>query len=149
MVTSDGGFTLIEIIVTILLAAILAALMFQFMGTALTGSSGPVDIVRDSAEMEQLMEEIISAYVKEINDTIADPTDALDTIVANYAARDDVTLRYITFDDVTGVENPSPGPEPGTPETNTLKVTVQSAGHSLTTLLTISRTATTDPASKF
>ena len=63
----EQGFTLIEIIVTILLGSILAALMFQFMGTALTGSSGPVNIVRDGADVEAIMEEIIADYVKRIN----------------------------------------------------------------------------------
>jgi len=136
---SRDGFTLIEIIVTILLGAILAALMFQFMGTALTGSSGPVDTVRDNAETEKLMEEIISAYVQEINNNVTNP---LPTMVTNYAANSNVTMTYITFD-ASGAEQTS-----GTP-TDTLKVTVQSAGHSLTTLLTNSRTASTDPASKY
>ena len=139
---SEDGFTLIEIIVTIILGSILAALMFQFMGSALTGSSGPVEIVRDSSDMEALMEEIISAYVKEINDTSVDPTDALATIVTNYGSHSNVTLTYITFD-ASGTEQTS-----GT-ATNTLKVVVQSAGHSLVTLLTNSRTRTDDPVSKF
>jgi len=137
--TKQHGFTLIEIIVTILLGSILAALMFQFMGTALTGGSGPVNIVRDGAAMEQLMEEIISAYVEEINSNVTNP---LPTIVSNYAANSNVTMTYITFD-ASGAEQTS-----GTP-TDTLKVTVQSAGHKLTTLLTNSRAETDDPASKY
>ena len=146
---SDSGFTLIEIIATILLGSVLAALMFQFMGTALKGSSGPVDIVRDGAGMEALMEEIIADYVLEINDTTNDPpNDALDAIVTGYGSDSRVSLRYITFD-AGGAEQPAGGAEPGTPATDTLKVTVQSAGHSLVTLLTKSRANTDDPVSKF
>ncbi len=145
ILSADNGFTLIEIIVTIILGSILAAVMFQFMGTALTGSSGPVEIVRDSSDMEVLMEEIISAYVKEINDTTADPTDALDTIVTNYGTNSNVNLSYIRFDASSGAEeNLGLGTE-----TNTLKVTVQSAGHKLVTILTNSRVEPDDPVSKF
>jgi prepilin-type N-terminal cleavage/methylation domain-containing protein len=140
---SDSGFTLIEIIVTILLASVLASLMIQFMGSALTGSSRPVEIVRDSADMEALMEEIISAYVKEINTNVADP---LPKIVTNYGSRSNVTMWYITF--TNGVESPKPPTLPGT-VTDTLKVTVQSAGHSLVTLLTNSRVQANDPVSKY
>jgi len=139
------GFTLIEIIVTILLGSILAALMFQFMGTALTGSSRPVDIVRDGAAMEQLMEEIVSTYVEKMN---TDPANALGTIVTNYGANSNVTLKYIAFDAAGAEVFSGPMPLPGT-ATDTLKVTVKSAGHSLTTLLTNSRVNSDDPASKY
>jgi prepilin-type N-terminal cleavage/methylation domain-containing protein len=140
----DRGFTLLEIIITILVGSILATLMFQFMGSALTGSSVPVEIVRDSAATEKLMEEIISAYVKEINTNVVDP---LPKIVTNYGSRNNVTMWYITFD-ASGAESTKPDPLPG-PETNTLKVTVQTAGHSLVTLLTNSRAQADDPISKF
>ncbi len=140
--SSEDGFTLIEIIVTIILGSILAALMFQYMGTALTGSSGPVEIVRDSSNMEALMEEIIATYVEEIN---TNPTTALQTIFTNpvYAANSNVTMAYIEFD--------AGGNEavPASPPTETLKVTVQSTGHSLITILTNSRVQSDDPVSKF
>ena len=128
-----------------MLGSILAALMFQFMGTALTGSSGPVEIVRDSAAMEQLMEEIISKYVEEINTS---PASALNTIVTTYGSNSNVTLKYITFDGTGAEQFSGPLPLPGTP-TDTLKVTVQSAGHSTTTLLTNSRAGADDPVSKY
>jgi prepilin-type N-terminal cleavage/methylation domain-containing protein len=137
---SDNGFTLIEIIVTILLASVMAALMFQFMGTAMTGSSGPVDIVRDGSKMEALMEEMISEYVEEMN---TNPSTALQTISTSYASNSSVTMAYIEFD--------AGGNEavPASPPTDTLKVTVQAAGHSLVTLLTNSRAETDDPVSKY
>lgn len=137
---SDDGFTLIEIIVTILLSSVLAALMFQFMGTALTGSYGPVETVRDSSSMEALMEEIISEYVAEMN---TNPSTALQTIISNHASKSSVTMAYIEFD-TSGNEA-----VPASPPTDTLKVTVQSAGHSLITLLTNSRAQSDDPVSKF
>jgi len=96
--TTQHGFTLIEIIVTILLGSILAALMFQFMGTALTGSSGPVDIVRDSADMEALMEEIIADYVKRINTSPATALALMKTDADALVYGSAVTMAYIEFD---------------------------------------------------
>ena len=139
---SDSGFTLIEIIVTILLASVLAALMFQFMGSALTGSSGPVDIVRDGADVEALMEEVISDYVERINTDQSTALGLMKTDADASAYGSEVSMDYITFDS-SGNETPS-----GT-ATNILKVSVQAAGHSQITLLTNSRAQSDDPVRKF
>ncbi len=137
---SDSGFTLLEIIVTILLGSILAALMMQFMGTALISSSRPVDIVRDNSVMEALMEKIISEYVEKINNNSATP---LQNIKSGYAGDSNVTMDFIEFQS-DGTEN-----NLGATPTNSLKVTVQAAGHRLTTLLTKSRAKTDDPLSNY
>jgi prepilin-type N-terminal cleavage/methylation domain-containing protein len=135
---AQDGFTLVEIIVTITLASILATLMVQYMGTAMTASSGPVNMVRDGAKMEALMEKIISDYVKEIN---SDPANALQSIWDTYNPNSNVSPKYITF--TNGDENTPGG------ATNTLKITVQAAGHSITTLLTNSRAKSGDPVSNY
>lgn len=136
----EDGFTLIEIIVTIMLGSILAALMFQFMGSALTGSSEPVEIVRDASDMEALMEKIISDYVMRVN---TDPATALGLMVADTSYGSNVTMAYIEFD-AGGNEQPA-----ASPPSDTLKVTVQAAGHRLITLLTNSRAQSDDPVSKY
>ena len=111
---SDGGFTLLEIITTIIIAAILGALMIQFMGTTLLRSSDPVDLVRDEADGEGLVEKIISDYVTEING--ADFENALATIKATgYGSS--ITMEYLEFD--SGGDEVSPPPASG----NALKVT--------------------------
>ena len=71
------GFTLVEIIVTIVAAGILGAIFVQLMGTALSSSWNSVEIVRDEANAERLMERIIGEYVALINN---DPDTALDII---------------------------------------------------------------------
>jgi prepilin-type N-terminal cleavage/methylation domain-containing protein len=43
------GFTLVEIIVTLVAAGILGVIFIQFMGTALDASWNAVEIVRDEA----------------------------------------------------------------------------------------------------
>lgn len=132
------GFTLIEIIATIMMAGILSAIFIQFMGTALMRSGDSVNIVRDEASIEGLMEEIISDYLKEINNN--SPENALSTIKAkNYGS--DVTMEYIQFDG-DGNEQPSGS-------SNYLKVTIQATGHKLTAILTKSREKTDDPIVRY
>ena len=144
------GFTLVEIIVTLVAAGILGVIFTQFMGTALDASWNSVEIVRDEAGAEALLERIVAEYVADINE---DPPDnPLGNVVTNYDGQTidgiTITTRYIIFDDVSGNEiEVDPGP------TDNLKVVLQAPSqvspairfrHPLTTVLTNSRT-TDDP----
>ena len=140
------GFTLVEIIVTLVAAGILGAIFIQFMGTALDSSWNSVEIVRDEAGAEALMERIVAEYVADIN---ADPPDnPLGNVVTNYNGQTiegiTITTQYIYFD--------SSGDEQLGGSDN-LKVVLQAPSqvspairlrHPLTTVLTNSRT-TDDP----
>ncbi|MGD8366418.1 MAG: prepilin-type N-terminal cleavage/methylation domain-containing protein [Desulfobacterales bacterium] len=137
---SIAGFTLIEIIVTIVVGAILAAVMVQFMSTAMTRSADPTAAVRTEAETGTVMEEIVSSYVKVIN--ASNPSGALAQIQATYGSAAGVTMAYIRFD-ATGQEVVEGS------ATDTLKVTVQGTGYALTALLTESRVKSDDPASEY
>jgi prepilin-type N-terminal cleavage/methylation domain-containing protein len=92
------GFTLVEVIVTIMAAGILGAIFIQFMGTALNSSWNAVEIVRDESNGEALMEQIIAEYVALINNN--NPELALSTI-DNYDGQTingiSITARYIIF----------------------------------------------------
>lgn len=147
---STRGFTLVEVIVTIIAAGILGAIFINFMGTALTSSWNAVEITRDEAGAEALMEQIISEYVADIN---SNPGGALAGIDGTYDGWTSpngisVTTDYIEFDDTSGDENILSS---GT--SDNLKVVLQSSGpaapaisgrYSLTTILTNSRD-TDDP----
>jgi prepilin-type N-terminal cleavage/methylation domain-containing protein len=148
------GFTLVEVIVTIVAAAILGAIFINFMGTAMTKSTRAVLNVEAEANAQALMEQIVSDYTVKINEGLpaADPPDALDYILRkNYGAS--VTKQYITFD---SSGNQVGSGIPGTP-TDTLKITVmwdspdvtQAGGTAITTLLTKSRLSAADPAVAF
>jgi prepilin-type N-terminal cleavage/methylation domain-containing protein len=127
----DKGFTLVEVIVTIIAAGILGAIFINFMGTAMSKSTRALDNVRDEVAAEALMEQIVADYVFEINKT--DPSSALETIrVKNYGPN--VTKNYIDFNS-SGTEQTVTLPS----TSNTLKVIVQAPGNNLTTLLTNSR----------
>ncbi len=58
------GFTLVEIIVTIVVAAILGAMFLQIMETNLTGSVEPLIRVQDTFTLNEVMEKITADYKK-------------------------------------------------------------------------------------
>jgi len=143
-IADKSGFTLVEIIVSLVVAGILSIFYFHFMGTAMNSSWKSVELVEGEAKAEGLMEKIIADYVIRINQN---PDTALDQIVAleatyesdpNYGSP--VTMEYISYD---SAGNESSVPSPGT--SNNLKVTVQAPGNDFTTMLTKSRSETTDP----
>jgi prepilin-type N-terminal cleavage/methylation domain-containing protein len=144
---NSDGFTLVEIIVTIVAAGILGAIFVQLMGTALDASWNAVEIVRDESNGERVMEQIIADYVENINsdevEVDAGPDDALDYIFNNYNGKTingiTITTQYVEFD---GSGDESPG------GSDNLKIVLQASGqvspaitgrYSMTTILTTSR----------
>ncbi len=143
-IADQSGFTLIEIIVTLVAAGILAIFYIHFMGTAMSFSWKSVELVTGEAKAEGLMERIIAEYVFEIN---TNPDTALSTIAGRegtYEGDADfgspVTMEYITYD---SSGNEAPVPSPGT--SNNLKVTVEAPGNNFTTILTKSRNDADNP----
>ena len=134
---SENGFTLIEVIATVIVMGILAAFFIHFMGTALTDSWLSVEQVADEAKAEGLMEKIIADYVELIDD---DPDSALGGIQgseSDYESDVDygmpVTMQFIVFDTNGNEQADTVG------ENRNLKVTVEPPGYHLTTILTESR----------
>jgi prepilin-type N-terminal cleavage/methylation domain-containing protein len=146
-VKSDSkGFTLVEIIVTIVAAGILGAIFVNLMGTALNSSWNAVEIVRDESNGEGLMERIIADYVADIN---SDPDNALGNVVTNYNGQTidgiTITTQYIVFD--------AGGNEVASGLSDNLKVVLQAPGqlapairlrYPMTTIFTKSRTNNDD-----
>ena len=133
-----SGFTLVEIIATIIVMAILAAFFVHFMGTAQSNSWKSVELVAGEAEAEGKLEEIIAYFTSKINN---DPDNALNAVKTNNFGSN-VAMEYIEFQG--GNETIL---ESGT--STTLKVTIISPGNDLTTLLTQSRTRNEDPCVKY
>ena len=115
------GFTLVEIIVTIVAAGILGAIFIHFMGTALTSSWNAVEITRDEANTEKVLEQIVGEYVVLINGN--NPANALNSIATTYGGATidgiSITTQYITFD-TSGNEQ--------TGGTDYLKIVLQASG---------------------
>ena len=69
------GFTLLEIIVTLILVGISAAIMFPVMGTNLTRSAEPVNRVDDQYLLVQEMDRLTGLYREAVDaDTLEDTT---------------------------------------------------------------------------
>lgn len=138
-----AGFTLLEVIVTIVAAAIVGVIFIQFMGTAMSQSVRPLSFVAGEAEAERLLERVTADYVYEVN---RDPEGALVTLkglidppTRKYGEK--VSAAWVAFD-AGGNEIPYTGPAEAA---RTLKVTVGAAGHDLVALFTRSRTANSPP----
>jgi hypothetical protein len=140
---SAGGFTLVEVILTLLAASILSVFFINFMGTALDFSWKSVEIVTSDAETQGKMEEIIAYYTSKIND---DPDTALEAVVTNYDGQSTndilVTTQYIGFNSSGDELDPPPS------ASYVLKVTAKGPANELMTILTDSRDSG-DPAVRY
>jgi len=134
-ISSRRGFTLIEVIATIVVVGILAAFFIHFMGTAMDHSGKSVELVAGEAEAEGKLEEIIAYYTSKIND---DPDTALSIVASEFSG--DATMKYIVFNTISDDEETDTSGED-----RNLKVTIEAPGNSLTTILTKSRADSGDP----
>jgi prepilin-type N-terminal cleavage/methylation domain-containing protein len=91
------GFTLVEIIVTLVAAGILGVIFIQFMGTALDASWNAVEIVRDEAGGEGVIEEIVADYVEAMNSSPAGALPTINSKITNGDYGANVTASYIEF----------------------------------------------------
>jgi len=152
--TLQGGFTLIEVIIGIVVGAIVGVVFLTYMGTQLSHSGDPVNIIRDEGVAEKWMELILSEYVKEMN-TPGSYATALATICArdytaapyNMPASVTLTRTFITYD---GAGNEVQDATSNCPTVNcstctNLKVTLKASGYGLTTILTAERGTSFDP----
>ena len=59
---NQAGFTLIEVIVTLVLVAVMAAMLSSFFGTSLTQSGAPIARLKEASNLQLVMENIVSDY---------------------------------------------------------------------------------------
>jgi len=135
ILTCCSGFSLVEVIATIIIMGIVAAFFVHFMGTAVDYSWEGIELVAGEAEAEGKLEEIIAYFTSKINQ---DPDSALSITISEFGSDASISMSYIEFD-AGGTATVVGGP--GT----TLRVTVQAPGNDLTTILTKSRSSSSDP----
>ena len=85
---NERGFTFIEIIVTLIIAAILGVMLIQFMGSSVSGSAENVDNIKKGFELNQKMEEITRDYRDWLKTSPDDSISVFETAVntnPNYA----------------------------------------------------------------
>jgi prepilin-type N-terminal cleavage/methylation domain-containing protein len=132
------GFTLLEIIVTLVIASLLGTVLFEIMNSALRRSSEPVVMVRQGYELTAIMERIHADYrflldadapscLGKIKDRVENGNNAAKT---PYYGVYTCQTKYISFDG-TGHENALPD----TVDLNILKVTIRRNDQALTAVL--------------
>lgn len=133
---TSNGFTLLEVIITLLVASILGTMIYTFLGTSITKSGIPVNLVREDFEFVSVLEKITDDYRQEIETAGASFDLAAFVITINSAAK--VNALYgSTVDSVTIVSTAfdASGNETGSDD-NIQKVTLQKGDSILTVLLT-------------
>jgi len=141
LLTKNQGFTLLEVVITLIVGSILGAILVQFMGTSMKNSFEPVIMVQDGCGVYEIMEKLNSDYKMRLMTSTDNPLDDFKTDVENgwniantpYFGSYTVVTKYITFNIVSNVEEGAPDPAP---DPDVLKVTITHGGQSLTALFT-------------
>jgi prepilin-type N-terminal cleavage/methylation domain-containing protein len=135
-IKNSRGFTLIEVIISLIIAGILAAMLVTFMGTGVMKSVNPVILAQDGAYLNSIMENMGVDYKRQMYTSPSDGLSNFKTNVetTNYYSDEShpytVVDSYISFPDGANVTE-------ATPSTNTiLKVTVTYQDLSITALFT-------------
>jgi len=132
--TGIKGFTLLEVIVSILVAAIMGAMMVQFMGTSMIQSVKPLVGVQNAFSLNEILEKITADY-KKLLATDGAPLETLKSYIDNgntvgndpFYGQYTCSTEYILFNGGNEIEDTS--------GTNTLlKVTLTLGNQSLVTL---------------
>ncbi|HET6491007.1 MAG TPA: prepilin-type N-terminal cleavage/methylation domain-containing protein [Syntrophales bacterium] len=140
----QGGFTLLEIIVTIVIAAIMGVFFAQFVGTSVIHSVDPVYRLQNQSSATHIMEQMTADYKKlaatqsnflavfkdyvEYGNTVTKPEGYEG--YPYYGAYQKVHNDYIKF--VSGVEQP----EAVAANQRVLKVTIRRGDQTVTALFT-------------
>ena len=133
---NNHGFTLLEVVITLIVGSILGAILVQFMGTSMKNSFAPVIMVQNANGVHEIMEKLNSDYKWRLmtsDDPLGDfegdvddgNVDTNDPYFGEYAR----TTEYIVFDDDGNEESDDT-------ELRILKVKITHGGQSLTALFT-------------
>jgi len=128
--SGPGGFTLIEVIITLVLMGIAASMMSTLFSGAFTNSSQPLRTLGQDVNLSLIMEGMINAYEKKA--TAGEITTAdLDALKGEIGAEGDTADKYggpYKVIDNHYVEYDASGAEQdrGSTQTSILKVTIQS-----------------------
>ncbi|MDF1593780.1 MAG: type II secretion system protein [Desulfobacterales bacterium] len=131
---NERGFTLLEIIITFIMAAFLGSMLVEYMGTSLTRGGEAVVMVQDGFSLNSVMEKITADYEDDYKNGSYDFSTFKSNIEGGNISTN--TPYYGDYTAVTGYITFAGGNE--TPDTsginNLLKVTITVNNQSLTVL---------------
>ena len=87
----QAGFTLLEIVVTLIVASILGVILLEFMGTTVQKSYVPIQMTQNNMNVNQIMERMNADYKKRLLQS-ADPL--VDFLADVENGNDDSSLPY-------------------------------------------------------
>jgi prepilin-type N-terminal cleavage/methylation domain-containing protein len=138
-----GGFTLLEVIITLIVASILGAILLEFMGQTVHKSFEPVRMAQGSMNLTSVVECITANYRKHMlaslqTDASTNPLDQFKNDVENnrlncgdYSA----TAAWVVFNS-SGEPNQYRESADASGDDRVLKITVVQGRHKITTLYT-------------
>jgi hypothetical protein len=135
---SASGFSLVEVIATVLVTAILGAIFINFMGTSMSRSVRSMEMVQGEADAESVLERITADFVLKMNQSSGTALDLMEKAInvqKLYGAT--VSARYVSY--TNGVEDGTAANQ------RTLKVTVAASGNDLIVLLAQTRNPNSPP----
>jgi prepilin-type N-terminal cleavage/methylation domain-containing protein len=113
----DTGFTLIEVIVSLVVASILGAMLVAFLGTGMMKSAKPVLIAQNGAYLNSIIDKMTADYKYQMAGALqsgSDPSTGMDNFIshlntANYFTDSShaytVTKKRISFSGTPPTEN--------------------------------------------
>ena len=136
IVGGNKGFTILEVVVTLIVASILGGILVEFMGANVQKSYEPVFMAQNSLGINEIIEKMNSDYKRQL---LLSPTPLQDfrnnvingNVISNdpYFGDYSVATSWIRFNATTYVEEPDPSPDP-----RLLKVTVTHKNRVVTAL---------------
>ncbi len=143
--SSQAGFTLIEIIVTLIVASILGAILLEYMGQTVYKSYEPVNMARESMGLTSIMECINAEYKKSMLAMVQSDSSMVSHLNDFKTAIDNNSFSCGTYTSATSWVQFNSSGQPdqyveaidGDPNNHrVLKVSVVHGNHEITTLYT-------------
>jgi len=133
---TDSGFTILEVVITLIVASILGAIFLQFMGTSVQKSYVPVENARRTMALNEILE-IMNADYRRLAKESANPLEEFRTNVEGLAYGGGgytCETAYVAFTDAIDSQTWRDADE--STAKRVLKVKITLGGRSITTLFT-------------
>lgn len=123
---NNRGFTLFEVVITFIIAGILASFLYSYMGTNISHSAIPVVRVREGNELAAAMEMITADYRHSLGTNIQTWGDTLQGTYGSLV--DSISVDPSSFSDGGGIES-----DPGSVD-HLIKVTLTKSEQSVSVI---------------